>query len=85
MKTSDAFQELRAAAALLRSFDPGTLADDPERLAFWLNIYNVLAIHRVIAWRVREPVMETPTFFGVVPYRVGGHIFTPVTTGRSIV
>ncbi len=49
-------------------------ADDAERVAFWLNVYNVLTIHGVIALGVERSVMEFPTFFGRVAYRVGGHV-----------
>ena len=39
-------------------------------------MYNVLAIHGVIATGVRESVMEIPSFFGVVAYRVGNFVLT---------
>ncbi len=76
LATSGTYAELERAAALLKVVDPAELASDEERLAFWINIYNVLAIHAVIALDVRESVMAMPQFFARVGYRVGEHDFT---------
>ena len=76
LKVSDAYQELEMTAFSLRFFDPGTLNNDAAHLAFWLNVYNVLAIHGVIALNIRNSVMEVPSFFGTVAYRVGEQIYT---------
>ncbi|MGB1277711.1 MAG: DUF547 domain-containing protein, partial [Nannocystaceae bacterium] len=46
------------------------------RLAFWINLYNVLSIHGVLAMGIRRSVMEVPSFFSKVAYRVGAHTFT---------
>ena len=62
---------LSQTARALSYADPRSL-DDRQRLAFWLNVYNVLAIHGVIALGIRASVMEVPAFFGVVRYRIGG-------------
>ena len=76
LKVSDTYRELEMTALGLRYFDPGTLVNEAARLAFWLNIYNVLAIHGVIALNIRNSVMEVPSFFGIVAYRVGEQIYT---------
>ena len=76
LKVSDTYRELEMTALGLRYFDPGTLINEAARLAFWLNIYNVLAIHGVIALNIRNSVMEVPSFFGIVAYRVGEQIYT---------
>jgi hypothetical protein len=52
------------------------LDDAAARTAFWINLYNLLAIHGVIALGVRASAMELPWFFGRVAYRVAGHTFT---------
>jgi hypothetical protein len=67
--------ELAALAAELGGarFD---LDGDDARTAFWINLYNVLTIHGVLALGVRRSVMEIPTFFGRVAYRVAGHVHT---------
>ena len=76
LQGSDTFRDLTRTAGLLRAVDLSTLSDDAARIAFWINVYNVLAIHGVIALAVRESVMEVPSFFGVVAYRVGGFVLT---------
>ena len=76
LKVSDAYRKLEMTAFCLRFFDPGTLNNDAAHLVFWLNIYNVLAIHGVIALNIRNSVMEVPSSFGTVVYNVGGQIYT---------
>lgn len=71
------FAELRAASAELVAIGPQHLATDDERLAFWINLYNVLIVHGAIALRVETSVMEHPSFHDLVAYRVGDWVFTP--------
>ncbi len=52
------------------------LGDRPARLAFWINCYNALALHGVIALGVRRSIGEVWNFFGRVSYRVGGHLLS---------
>ena len=68
--------ELEQAAAHLHSVRPAALPSDPERIAFWLNVYNVLAIHGVIARGITRSVMQVPTFFSTTAYRVGEEVFS---------
>ncbi len=51
-------------------------ASEAERSAFWINLYNLLTLHGVIALGVRRSVMEMPAFFDRVAYRVGDHVLT---------
>jgi hypothetical protein len=76
LQASSTFAELERTSSLLHHVDPEQLADDDARIAFWINVYNVLAIHGVVATAVRESVMEIPSFFGVVAYRVGDYVVT---------
>ena len=76
LKHSETFSRMWAMSVLLRAIDLGDLSDDGARIAFWINIYNVLAIHGVLALDIRESVMEIPSFFGTVAYDVGGFILT---------
>ncbi|NNE16964.1 MAG: DUF547 domain-containing protein, partial [Myxococcales bacterium] len=73
---SPTFAEMKATSGLLQAIDPGDIRDDDSRIAFWINLYNVLAIHGVLALGIRESVMEIPSFFGVVAYRVGDFVLT---------
>lgn len=76
LRTSPTFAEMQATSGLLQAIDPGDLIDDDARIAFWINLYNVLAIHGVLELGIRESVMEIPSFFGVVAYRVGDLVLT---------
>jgi len=76
LRSSPTFAEMQATSGLLQAIDPGDLIDDDARIAFWINLYNVLAIHGVLELGIRESVMEIPSFFGVVAYRVGDLVLT---------
>lgn len=76
LRRPGALGELERLAGGLHSVGPETLTSDAERIAFWLNLYNVLGIHGVIAMGIEDSVMERPSFFSTVAYRVGGLTFT---------
>jgi hypothetical protein len=76
LRSSPTFAEMKATSGLLQAIDLDEMSDDPERIAFWINLYNVLAIHGVLALGIRESIMEVPSFFGVVAYRVGDLVLT---------
>ncbi|MGB3049777.1 MAG: DUF547 domain-containing protein [Polyangiales bacterium] len=76
LRTSPTFAEMKATSGLLQAIDPGDMSDDDSRIAFWINLYNVLSIHGVLELGIRESVMEIPSFFGVVAYRVGDFVLT---------
>jgi len=76
LRTSPTFAAMKATSGLLQAIDPGDMSDDESRIAFWINLYNVLAIHGVLALGIRQSVMEVPSFFGVVAYRVGDFVLT---------
>ena len=66
---------LEAARALQRA-PLADLVGRPARLAFWINVYNALALHAIVALRVRRSVHEVPLFFARVSYRVGGFVLS---------
>ena len=76
LKQSETFAAMQSTSRLLSAIDLGELGDDDSRTAFWINIYNVLAIHGVLALDIRESVMEVPSFFGTVAYEIGGFVLT---------
>ncbi len=76
LHTSPTFAEMKRVSGLLRAIDPAQMIDDDTRIAFWINLYNVLSIHGALALGIRESVMEVPSFFGVVAYRVGDFVLT---------
>lgn len=64
--------ELRRCAARLATFDPAVLTTDAERLAFWVNLYNVPIVHAVTAFRVQKTVWQDKGFFRRAAYRIHG-------------
>lgn len=76
LRGSDHRTALERAAQDLTAIDPAALDGDDERIAFWMNVYNVLAIHGVLGMDLTRSVMEDPTFFSRVAYRVGEHDYT---------
>jgi hypothetical protein len=77
MRQSEAYRHYAADAALLRDYDLGRLGRREEQLAFWINIYNTLVIHGVIALQIRESVKEDAHFFSRICYSIGGLTFSP--------
>ena len=71
LRAPDALARLEHLAPGLRAVTPEDLAGDAERIAFFLDLYNVLSIHGVIALGIEASVMEVPSFFGRVSYVVG--------------
>jgi len=76
LRQSDLFVRLQEQSLALENTRPDLLSDS-ERMAFWLNVYNVLSIHGVIALDVRKSVMEFPSFFRMVAYRIAHESLTP--------
>lgn len=69
------YQELQHHANRLNHFDPATLTDRNARLEFWINLYNSLIMHAVVALGVKRSVMEHRAglwFFRQAAYCVGG-------------
>jgi hypothetical protein len=77
MRKSEAYRHYVADTALLRDYDLGRLGSREEQLAFWINIYNTLVIHGVIALQIRESVQEDTHFFSRICYSIGGLTFSP--------
>ncbi len=73
---SPTYAAMQETSGLLTTVDPADMRDDETRIAFWINLYNVLAIHGVLELGIEESVMEVPSFFGVVAYRVGDFVLT---------
>ncbi len=71
-QANPSYAELRAATALLNTFDPTALTTDAEKSAFWLNLYNALILDAVITFQVKETVWRDPGFFRRAAYRIRG-------------
>ena len=74
MGGSPAYEQLTQTTALLPDLDLAELQSDEEKIAFFLNLYNVLAVDGVVAFGIQKSVMEVPSFFSTVAYQVGPHV-----------
>jgi hypothetical protein len=71
--------EMAAAAVAARALAGArldALGGRAERLAFWINVYNALVVHGIVALGVRGSVRHHWNFFGRARYRVGGATFS---------
>lgn len=75
LASSSAFAELETVSRCL-AHTTLEFVSDAERTAFWINLYNIVTIHGVIAFGIHRSVMEIPSFFSRVAYRVAGHVLT---------
>lgn len=73
---SRVIKHYRPLAAALRDFDPGDLASIAERAAFWINIYNALLIHGVLAYRETKSLLKIRGAFERIAYVIGGHRYS---------
>ena len=60
------------AARALQHVSLAELAGRAARLAFWINVYNALVLHGIVALGIRRSVHEVPWFFMRVSYRIDG-------------
>jgi hypothetical protein len=77
MRRSEAYKEYLELSYALNRMDLGSLKSREERLAFWINLYNVLVIHGVIELGVRDSIKEVRGFLKRVQYGIGGMLFSP--------
>ncbi len=77
MKDSDLYREYVMATRSLREFDPEVLQTREERIAFWVNLYNVIVIHGVVELDIRNSVREVRRFFRRIRYVIGENEYTP--------
>jgi Protein of unknown function, DUF547 len=68
---SEVFEEYRRLVVELREFDPSILTTVDQRKAFWIDIYNVLIIHGVIAYGAKKSVQEIKGAFERIAYIIG--------------
>ncbi len=81
LSASEAYAALRHdLTPRLRDLDLSTLATREQRLAFWINLYNVLVIDAAITFGVSRSVTEgrlgVVSFFRRAAYDVGGQRFS---------
>jgi len=77
IQESEVYQAHLQLSNNLQAMDLGLLERRDEKIAFWINLYNVIVIHGVIALGIRDSVKEVRNFFKGVQYRIGGFLFSP--------
>jgi len=77
MRDSAVYKEYLELSYSLKKMDFNDLKSREEQIAFWINLYNVIVIHGVIALGIRDSVKEVRNFFKRVQYRIGHLFFTP--------
>ena len=71
-KDSALQQRLESSLVALKNVDLGRLQGNAQKTAFWLNIYNALAIQAVIHYRIEKSVRDQRGFFRLTCLRIGG-------------
>ncbi len=74
--SSEAFAAYVELSRSLRNFDLHLLQSREEKLAFWINLYNALLIHAVIAYRVNQSITEIRGVFDRAAYIINGMRFS---------
>lgn len=84
MKVSDAYEEYLELSYSLKTMKLDDLLKREEKIAFWINLFNVIVIHAVIELNIRDSVKEVRNFFRRVCYQVGDMQFTPFEIEHGI-
>ena len=75
LKNSDMYQAYRELSTSLQNFDLQSLNSTGEKLAFWINLYNLLAVDAVIHYGVESSINEVNGVFYKAGYNIGGCFF----------
>jgi hypothetical protein len=77
IKESEVYQAHLELSNNLKAMDLRLIARREDKIAFWINLYNVIVIHGVIALGIRDSVKEVFNFFRGIYYQIGDYSFTP--------
>jgi hypothetical protein len=73
---STEYAHYQSLAASLKGFDPASLNDREEQLAFWINLYNALILDAVIQFQVKGSISRSLWIFRRAAYNIGGLRYT---------
>ncbi len=76
LRTSIEFRQVIECARRLHGVELARLNGRDARLAFWINVYDALVVHGIVALGIRGTVREFWNFFGRVSYRVEGIVLS---------
>jgi GH15 family glucan-1,4-alpha-glucosidase len=77
MKGSGTYAEYLRLSYTLKLMDLNDLKSREEKIAFWVNLYNVIVIHGVIELGIRDSVKEVRNIFRRIQYQIGDMYFSP--------
>ena len=75
IKQSDLWQQFRLMSVELQRVDIGSMTEE-EKLAFFINIYNVLVIHATVEKGAATNNYTRYKFFSGSSYNIGGHVWS---------
>lgn len=75
MKSSDAFLELEMALTELQSVDLATLSFR-EKLAFWINLYNIMCIHMIIVNGPPDSAFKRWQMYSSFKYNIDAQVYS---------
>lgn len=70
---SDEYRALREAANALAGVEPASIGPASHQMAFWLNVYNTLTLHIVLARGIEGSIRDAEDFFMGPHYCINGH------------
>ncbi|GAB1421818.1 DUF547 domain-containing protein [Anaerolineales bacterium] len=73
---TELFQLLEKDTQQLRYFNLNLLDTDAKKKAFWINLYNILMIHGIIAYHIEQSITELKGAFEKIAYNIGGFRFS---------
>ena len=73
---ADEYDDLRRAVGALAAVDPAELPEPDAARAFWVNVYNALAVHIILETPIATSVREREDFFTGPHYCIHGHEVT---------
>ncbi len=76
IKSSSQYNDYILLSRQLVCINLSELQSPSSKKAFWINLYNALTIHAVIAFEVKKSVLEKNNFFDMAIYYVGQNQFS---------
>lgn len=77
MQKSQTYAEYLELSYTLKNMDLHELKTTAEKIAFWINMYNVIVIHGVIELGIMDSVKEVRNIFRRIQYQIGDMLFSP--------
>ena len=77
MKKSQAYNEYLELSYTLKNMDLEELKTDHDKIAFWVNLYNVIVIHGVIELGITDSIKEVRNIFRRIQYQIGDMFYSP--------